>query len=47
MYRIPKNSGLVKEDGELSLNQEQQEAVAEIFQEWQKPEPEILHFFLE
>ena len=39
MYRIPKNSGLVKEDGELSLNQEQQEAVAEIFQEWQKPEP--------
>ena len=36
MYRIPKNSGLVKEDGELSLNQEQQEAVAEIFQEWQK-----------
>ena len=31
MYRIPKNSGLVKEDGELSLNQEQLEAVAEIF----------------
>ena len=39
MYRIPDQADLVKEDRELCLNEEQQAAAEQIFQEWQKPEP--------
>ena len=39
MYRIPEQADLVKEDRELCLNEEQQAAAEQIFQEWQKPEP--------
>ena len=39
MYRIPDQADLVKEDRELCLNEEQQVAAEQIFQEWQKPEP--------
>ena len=39
MYRIPDQANLVKEDRELCLNEEQQAAAEQIFQEWQKPEP--------
>ena len=39
MYRIPDQVDLVKEDRELCLNEEQQAAAEQIFQEWQKPEP--------
>lgn len=31
MYRIPESEGLVKDDRELCLNQEQQEAAEQIF----------------
>ena len=39
MYRLPDQADLVKEDRELCLNEEQQAAAEQIFQEWQKPEP--------
>ena len=39
MYRIPDQADLVKEDRKLCLNEEQQAAAEQIFQEWQKPEP--------
>lgn len=39
MYRLPDQADLVKEDRELCLNEEQQAAAKQIFQEWQKPEP--------
>ena len=39
MYRIPESEGLVKDDRELCLNQEQQEAAEQIFREWQNPHP--------
>ena len=39
MYRIPDQADLVKEDRELCLNEEQQAAAEQIFQEWQKSEP--------
>ena len=39
MYRIPEGIGLVKEDMELSLNQEQLLAAEQIFREWQEPDP--------
>lgn len=39
MYRIPNQADLVKEDSELCLNAEQNEAVEQIFKEWQEPEP--------
>ena len=39
MYRIPESEGLVKDDRELCLNQEQQEATEQIFREWQNPHP--------
>lgn len=39
MYRIPEGLGLVKENMELSLNQEQLLAAEQIFREWQEPDP--------
>ena len=39
MYRIPDGFGLVKENMELSLNQEQLLAAEQIFREWQEPDP--------
>lgn len=39
MYRIPNQADLVKEDSELCLNAEQNEAVEQIFKEWKEPEP--------
>ena len=39
MYRIPEGFGLVKENMELSLNQEQLLAAEQIFREWQEPDP--------
>ncbi len=45
MYRIPKNSGLVKEDGELSLNQEQQGSRCRDFFRNGRNRNRDLHFF--
>ena len=45
MYRIPNQADLVKEDGELCLNAEQNVAVKQIFSEWKEPEPRPVLLF--
>ena len=45
MYRIPNQADLVKEDGELCLNAEQNVAVKQIFREWKEPEPRPVLLF--
>ena len=39
VLRIPKSSGLMQDEGEISLNSHQQEAVQQITEEWKKPDP--------
>ncbi len=39
VFRIPKTSGFMQDEREISLNSQQQEAVQQIVEEWKNPDP--------